>query len=504
MKAKPDWTVYRLPTLSPLHETLLQARRRRFFGLLIQETGAALSIVAALVCVLLLTGAQVLSLIAAALLSAVGLLWLYFRLRGQWLDPYRTAQELDRRWELPDTLSTACHYRETQVLSDARLAHLRPLLERQQHDARAVLESRQVADAFPLSISRVHLTALLVCAVAFAMFAYRYFQTDQLDLRDQLAALHIPFIDGEGAAPPLLSDDERYRPEPEAKRSPLEDYNPPYDPGRERLDGTYNDMPPVTGINVSDSQQGEGQQADNLPTDSTLDMRNELSADPRRQQGGSKDGERREGDNQQAKNKDSLLDKFQQAVNSMMDKLANRQNDSMEQRGEQGNQQQAQNSGQQQGDGSDDSSNREGNQKSENSQASENAQQGLGGQQAQEMGKQNAGANEAASDAPSSVGAEDGTKDLVAARQMEAMGEIAEILGQRTEQVKGEMKIEVQAQKEQSLTTTLRDVRATHRDTGGEMTRDEVPLRLQNYVKEYLKAAREAEVAGQPAASRNR
>jgi len=63
--------------------------------------------------------------------------------------------------------------------------------------------------------------------------------------------------------------------------------------------------------------------------------------------------------------------------------------------------------------------------------------------------------------------------------------------------------VEVEAQKEQSLTTALRDVRATHRDTGGEMSRDAVPLRLQNYVKEYMKATREAEAASQ-AATRNR
>nr|MCU0229038.1 hypothetical protein [Bryobacterales bacterium] len=477
---------------------------RRFFGLLLQEAGAALAVVAALFGLLLLGGAQVLSWMAAVLLMVVGMGWLVLRLRGEWLDVYQTAQELDHSWGLPDTLSTACHYQRSHAFSDARLAHLRPLLDRQQQDATAVLEQRQIADAFPLRLGRVHLAALLICTVAVALFGYRYFQTTRLDLRDQLASLHIPFIDSEGAPPPLLSEDERYRPEPEAKRSALEDYNPPYDPGRERLDGTYNDMPPVTGINVNESQQGEGQQADNLPTDSTLDMRNELAADPRRQQSGGKEGDRRDGDKPQSKGKESLLDKFQQAMSNVMDKLANRQNDSMEQRGEKGNQQQAQNSGQQQGDGSDDSSNREGNQKSENPQASENAQQGLGGQQAQETGKQNAGANESASDAPSSVGAEDGAKDLAAARQMEAMGEIAEILGQRTEQVKGEMKVEVQAQKEQSLTTTMRNVRATHRDTGGEMTRDEVPLRLQNYVKEYLKAARAAEAGAQPAASRNR
>ncbi|MCW5964384.1 MAG: hypothetical protein KIT83_10125 [Bryobacterales bacterium] len=493
-----------MDTHSLLHATLLKARRRRFIGIFLAEMGSALAVVAALLCVLLLAGAQVLSAVAVVLLAGAGTVFLAWRLRTQWLDVYRTAQELDRTWGLPDTLSTACHYEQSQLMSDARLAHLGPLIERQQQDAVEVLRSNTVHDAFPLHLGRVHLVALLVCTAAFALFGYRYFQSESLDLRDQLASLRIPFIDNEDGPPALLADNDRYRPEPERKRSPIEDYNPDYDPSRERLDGTYNDMPPVTGINVSDSQPGEGSEEGNLPTDSTMDMRNEMAADPRRQQGGSKDGaERGEGDKNQAKNNDSLFDKFQQAMNNMMDKFANRQNDSMEQRGEKGNQQQAQNAGEQKGDGSDDTSDREGNQKSDNPQGSENAKDGMGGQQAQDMGKQNAGSNEAASDSPASVGAEDGAKDLAAARQLEAMGQIAEILGQRSEQVKGEMKVEVEAQKEQSLTTALRNVRATHRDTGGEMSRDEVPLRLQNYVKEYLKAAREAEAAGQ-GASRNR
>ena len=72
---------------------------------------------------------------------------------------------------------------------------------------------------------------------------------------------------------------------------------------------------------------------------------------------------------------------------------------------------------------------------------------------------------------------------------------VHDALGQRAEQVKGEMKMEVQPRKEQTLSTDLRDVRATHRDTGGDLSRDEVPLRLQNYVKEYLRNAHAADAA---------
>lgn len=485
---------------SSLNQYLLTARRRRLAGVLLTDAGMVLAVVGALFSVLLLAGVQVISAGVVLALGLLALALLAWRLHAQRLSTYQTAQEIDRAWGLPDTLSTSFHYEQSVMLSDVRLAHLQPLIQRQHQDAAAALQARDIGEAFPVRLARAHLVALLICTVAFALFGYRYFQSEQLDLNDQLAALHIPFLDGTDGAPAMVSSDERYRPEPERPRSPLEDYQPQYDPSRERLDGTYNDMPPVTGINVSDSEPGESSDAQNLPTDSTLDMRNEMAADPRRQKGGNPDGaDRRDGDNKQAKSNDSLFDKFQQAMSNMMDKFSNRNNDAMEQRGDNQKQEQAQNAGDKQGDGSDDSSDREGNQRTENPQGSENAQEGLGGQQAQDMGKQNAGAQESAADAPSSAGAEDGAKELAAARQMEAMGQIAEILGQRTEQVKGEMKMEVEAQKEQSLTTALRTVRATHQDSGGEMSRDEVPLRLQNYVKEYLKAARDAESASKRA-----
>jgi len=482
---------------SLLHQAITRARRRRFVGLLLSDAGMALAVVAAIFSALLLAGVQVLSLGAVLLLTLLGAALLVWRLRSQWISLYETAQAVDRAYGLPDTVSTAWFFSQSGALSELRQEHLEPLIERQCNEAVYALAANSASDAFPLQLSKVHLAALVVCGVAFSLFGYRYMQSESLDLSDQLATLRIPFISDDGEAPPMMSDDERYRPESETKRSPLEDYNPPYDPSRERLDGTYNDMPPITGVSVSDPETMQNGDSTSSPGDSATDMRSQLAADPRRQQDkGNSQGKNREGESKQSKDGNSLLDKFQQAMNSMMDKLSNKNNESMEQRGERQERQDSQSGGDQAGDGSDDSSDREGNQRNENPQGSENSKEGLGGQQAQDTGKQdNAGANESPSDAPSSVGAEDGAKDLAAARQMEAMGQIAEILGQRSEQVKGEMKVEVEAQKEQSLTTALKSVRASHSDTGGEINRDSVPLRLHNYVKEYLKAAREAEAA---------
>ncbi len=480
------------PTLS---DALRRAARQRFAALLIREAGSALALVAALFSVLLLLGVQVLSAVPLLALGLGGASWVAWRIRRQWLDAYGTAQALDRHFALPDTISTAWHFAHPGEEAIPRLERIQPLIERQRGEAAEALRRISPAEAFPIELGRVHLAALLLCAIAVGLFGYRYFSSGDLSFEEQLSSLHIPFIDGEGEVPPMTGD-ELFKPQANPERSPLADYQPPYDPSRERLDGTYNDMPPVSGVSIGD--EGAGQEGDSESADSEAAsrLREQLSKDPRRQAGSQgKNGQKRDGDQRKGEGKnDSLFDKFQQAMNNMIDKLANRDNQTMEQRGEQGKKEDARKNSDQAGDGSDDSSDREGGQRSENAEANENSQQGQGGENAREVNQQtNASATERASDAPASAGAEDGNKDLAAARQIDAMGKIAEILGRRAEQVKGEMKMEVQAQKEQTLSTDLRDVRATHRDTGGDLSRDEVPLRLQNYVKEYLKNAHAAE-----------
>ncbi|MDZ7639487.1 MAG: hypothetical protein U5J83_14725 [Bryobacterales bacterium] len=486
-----------MATQDSLNETLHRAAKRRFLVVLVSAMGAAFAMVAALFCLLLLAGAQVLSAAPILLLALAGLAFIVWRLRREWLNAYQTAQALDRRFSLPDTISTAWHFEHVETEDSPRLQRLKPLIARQRQDAADALGQVSISDAFPFQLGRSHLAALVLLIFAVALFGYRYLSADALNFREQLASLHIPFIDGEDTPPPMTGD-EIFKPEADLARSPLADYEPPYDPSRERLDGTYNDMPPVTGVSVGDDMAGQDGESESAESESAANLREQLSQDPRRQPGNqSKDGKSREGEQRKGEEKgNSLFDKFQQAMNNMIDKLANRDNENMEQRGEQGKNENAKKKGDQAGDGSDDSSDREGNQKSENAQANENSKQGQGGQNAQEVNKQaNAAASEKATDAPASVGAEDGNKDLAAARQIEAMGKIAEILGHRAEQVKGDMKVEVQAQKEQTLNTELRNIRATHRDSGGDLSRDEVPLRLQNYVKEYLKNARAAEAA---------
>ncbi len=490
-----------------LNTTLRRAAARRVLVAAISAAGGAIAAVAALFCIALLAGVQVLDAVLLLALVLAGLGWVAWRVRRQWLDAYHTAQLLDRRFHLPDTLSTAWYFARSDsaaspLLQSPHLERIQPLIERQRREAGEILGRISVKEAFPLELGRVHLVALALVIAAVALFGYRYYSSNALDMERRLASLHIPFVDA-GDEPPFMTGDEIQRPEAELRDSPLADYQPPRDPGRERLDGTYDDMPDITGVSVGDLH-GEGEEASESsdPGDS-MNLREQLSKDPRRQASGQgKEG--REGEQRKAGGKESLFDKFQQAMSNMMDKFAKR-NETMEQRGEQGGDQEARQKSEQPGDGADDSSDREGNQRTDTADASENAKQGLGGQQGQQTDQQsNSADSENASDAPSSAGAQDGNKDLAASRQLEAMGKIAEILGQRADQVKGDMKVEVQPRKEQSLATELRNVRAAHHDTGGDLSRDEVPLRLQNYVREYMKNARAADAAKSASTSETR
>jgi hypothetical protein len=52
--------------------------------------------------------------------------------------------------------------------------------------------------------------------------------------------------------------------------------------------------------------------------------------------------------------------------------------------------------------------------------------------------------------------------------------------------------VEVTKSKNQSLRTPILDKAATHVESGGEVSRDDVPLHLQEYVQRYYERVRKA------------
>ena len=92
---------------------------------------------------------------------------------------------------------------------------------------------------------------------------------------------------------------------------------------------------------------------------------------------------------------------------------------------------------------------------------------------------------DAAAQPGSGIGRQDGSKDLRAAQQEKAMGKLSEVIGKRSASVTGEMTVEVQSGSQQ-LKTGYSQEAAEHAATGGESSRDEVPLDLQPYVSGYF------------------
>jgi hypothetical protein len=88
-------------------------------------------------------------------------------------------------------------------------------------------------------------------------------------------------------------------------------------------------------------------------------------------------------------------------------------------------------------------------------------------------------------DPQSGAGRQDGQKDLKAAEQLKAMGKLAEIIGKRSANLTGDIKVEKPTEQQQ-LETQYSNQIGHHTDNGGEINRDEVPPEYQNYVRAYM------------------
>ncbi|MCS6954461.1 MAG: hypothetical protein RMK57_04535 [Bryobacterales bacterium] len=86
----------------------------------------------------------------------------------------------------------------------------------------------------------------------------------------------------------------------------------------------------------------------------------------------------------------------------------------------------------------------------------------------------------------SGIGKEEGSKELREAEQLAAMGKLSELIGRRAQNVSGEVTVEVLSSRQQQLKTPYTEKTAVHRDSGGQIHRDEVPLIFQEYIQRYF------------------
>ena len=123
--------------------------------------------------------------------------------------------------------------------------------------------------------------------------------------------------------------------------------------------------------------------------------------------------------------------------------------------------------------------------------------EGKSGQNSQAQGAGHSNDQQGANQPGSGIGRQDGNKDTKLAEQAAAMGKISEIIGKRSANVTGEITVEVPST-QQHLQTPYTQSNATHADAGGEISRDEVPEILQQYVQQYFEQIRKQQPTHKP------
>lgn len=465
----------------PALDALLQKARRRVLWQLVVDKGAlALTIAMAGAVLLLLIGTQILDWYWPVLLALAGLGAGLYQLRGKVPSLYRVAQKIDRRLMLADTLSTALHFARNDEPARAAICKL------QRRAAESTAATVDLGAALPYQRSRYLIPASALAAAAMVLFGVRYAATGSLDLNRPLLALAVDSFFGPN--PEVAKNDVRKgKIEPQA-----------FDPGQPDQKSTTDEELPESMLEPPDSQQNNGQTSGKDSTDAT-DAKQQDKGDEKGDSGKDspssdsqegKDSEQNQDGKQggKPKNESGMLDKLRDALANMLNP---NKSDAAKQQQSQQNSQKSQS---QKSDADKQNSN------PGDSSSSESGQQQ--DQNAKEQGDSKGGDSpgKPADDASSSQGDKVGDKTLKDAKMLEAMGKISELLGKRSQNVQGEMMVEV-GQTKQQLKTQWSSKTASHSDAGGEIHRDEVPLMYQEYVEQYFEEIRKNQ--GSTAAAKN-
>lgn len=471
-------------------DQLLARARHRVFLQSLTDAACCAAAVFALVCALvLITGTGLLALwipVAAALLALGLASFRAFRARPT---PLRAARTLDLRCRLADALSTAVHFRESDVGT----------AKAQRAQAEAAARTVVVEDALPFRRPRWLYPAAGFVSLALVLFIVRFGIERRLDL-----------------APPLLTIQQdplsmaaRQDKAAKAKENPNTDADvlsrlgtsTPDDPSEQNLPnppGTAVDAanpanPNAPPANVANGKAADGNQDEAGSNDPQRAGDQKPGADQRPDQPPSS----REGAPQSAQSGSKgqgspegsgMLSKLRDAMAGLISKLKPQGNQSPP--GGQQNSQQAsgkQPSGNQQ-------SGQKGNQNGQKSadgqpQAGEDDEAAADSEQGKSGDGKGKTDQNAAAKPGSGMGHSDGSKELKDAEQLAAMGKLSEIIGKRSASITGEMTIESQSGPQQLKTAYARSD-AKHAATSGDIARDEVPVELQSYVQKYFEQVR--------------
>ena len=480
-----------------------RARRRFLWNEVLAQFAFAAALLMAGVVLLLVLGTQILDWWVIALLVAASFSVGLYRMWRRTPSLYRIAVLVDSRAGLYDALSTALHFNASAPT---------PVQQIQREQTERLLPTIDLETAIPFTLPRSLYAMGILALVASSLFALRYGLHKQLDLKVPLARI---VMDELGFDSPQAREQAAIR--KKAGNLP---------PGAESLDdagmshsdkkqpGELDQAPDgaLDNVNDPDVNNGDAQTASTKNTDGKMQPGDKASDgeesesgdtgapgntgkndsnNPSGSQDGPQQGEQAAGQQNSSGSNSSLLSKVKEAMSNLLSKATPQPNAG-------GGQKQSQQQGQQKAGGQkggEKGAQQQGQKGGEESADAQQGQQAGDSDSAQDAQGKNGGksADQQASSQPGSgIGKQDGAKDLKAAEQLAAMGKLSEVIGKRAANVSGEMMIEQQSGPQQ-LHTQYTENNTAHKEAGGEVSRDEVPVALQSYVTQYFEEVRKAD-----------
>jgi hypothetical protein len=483
------------------------ASRRSLLVLLVEHAGFVLSAICGGLALLLLLGTQILDWSWILLVAFIGITVAFLRLRGRIMSRYRVAQVIDRRLQLNDTLSTAWFLLQSGGPGRSQSRFTAAQIGRAERAAQRI----ETASVFPFVWRRSWAVAGALAAVALSLFAVRYLVTSSLNFKPSLVPLSFSFPedvlerierlagrDSETSRRALRPSGSALKHADQGNQSekPEQNTKPPEQAGansgigsNQKFSRTPDDPSANTKQNGDTQNRGRDEASPESAGNNAPDGKPSESQ-ARNEQTPANEANR--DDNQQQSS--GLLDRMKDALSGLMAKTHSQNAAQKEQHAEQepkpGEKQSAQNSSRsgqtdQRERDSEDTNGRNSEQNAQGQQQAEASEKSPG----TEANSSDEGANRKGSDPQSGIGRQDGEKTLKEAEQLRAMGKLDEIIGKRSANLTGDMTIETRSSN-RPLETQYSGRVAHHADLGGEIDRDEVPLALQRYVREYMEQVR--------------
>jgi hypothetical protein len=480
-----------------LFQVIAHARRRLWWNALLLQLTVAATVGLFVLVLMLLLGTDVIAgrwpVILPMTCLAAGA-WMAWR-RLPALSP--TAELLDRRLRLPDTLATALFFSQPHPERSCGEEFRRAL----RAQATRIAEGLNLREVVPVKMPRSVLCPALLAIAAASLFVVRYQSAARLDLKEPMGLMLRQLMEGARTEVARLVEElkpakiaERMKGDEGRKSSPAPDGESadgkPPAPGdsnsAERGAAAASQQEkakPDTFAGEREPREGEPKQGDQVAADSQSgDARNGS------EQPGKESSQQRQ--QQGAANQSASSSGGSGMVNKVKDTLANLISALKPPQGAAGSQQ-AMNGQDQRASagkpkrGAADTGSASGEKGEGDSSKPGDAMAGGVGQAGQSQSEKLQGTG---------AGNNEGSKEIRSAEQLEAMGKLDRVFGKRAENVSGEMTVEAPPGA-QNLSTPYAQRTAEHSSVETTAMRDEVPVAFQDYVQHYYALLRQEEAS---------